>query len=187
MDRVAGWRRAALSLSVKLVVRPKHTDQNALNRWEESVNIHHGPNTQSYTCRLQTELHVLPRLSIPVDCPLVGHPRGDPPRPCRADVSERGSSVLLLKDADLSEFRRKPPQSCFSALFELTSSGKPFIHPDGSAVVYSPATVAPAAARNPQQGKTPQQPIPAPTQQQPTNHLHSQVSGRGFVRVSSFK
>ncbi|KAM9333948.1 R3H domain-containing protein 1 [Symphorus nematophorus] len=53
-------------------------------------------------------------------------------------------------------------------------TGKPFIHPDGSAVVYNPATVPPAAGRNPQQGKTPQQPIPAPTQQQPTNHLHSQ-------------
>ncbi|XP_019111070.1 R3H domain-containing protein 1 isoform X8 [Larimichthys crocea] len=54
-------------------------------------------------------------------------------------------------------------------------TGKPFIHPDGSAVVYNPATVgAPAAGRNPQQGKTPQQPIPAPTQQQQTNHLHSQ-------------
>nr|XP_046237917.1 R3H domain-containing protein 1 isoform X2 [Scatophagus argus] len=51
-------------------------------------------------------------------------------------------------------------------------TGKPFIHPDGSAVVYNPATVAPAAARNPQQGKTPQQPIPAPTQ--PTSHLLSQ-------------
>ncbi|TKS66249.1 R3H domain-containing protein 1 [Collichthys lucidus] len=54
-------------------------------------------------------------------------------------------------------------------------TGKPFIHPDGSAVVYNPATVgAPAAGRNPQQGKTPQQQIPAPTQQQQTNHLHSQ-------------
>lgn len=67
-----------------------------------------------------------------------------------------------------------------SSEFNLT--GKPFIHPDGSAVVYNPATVgAPAAGRNPQQGKTPQQPIPAPTQQQQTNHLHSQVSGRDYV------
>ncbi|XP_059184296.1 R3H domain-containing protein 1-like [Centropristis striata] len=59
-------------------------------------------------------------------------------------------------------------------------TGKPFIHPDGSAVVYNPASVAPAAGRNPQQGKAPPpQPIPAQTQQQqqqqqPTNHLHSQ-------------
>ncbi|XP_034408789.1 R3H domain-containing protein 1-like isoform X3 [Cyclopterus lumpus] len=48
-------------------------------------------------------------------------------------------------------------------------TGKPFIHPDGSAVVYNPVT-----GRNPQQVKTLQQLIPAPTQQQPTNHLHSQ-------------
>ncbi|XP_041822170.1 R3H domain-containing protein 1 isoform X2 [Chelmon rostratus] len=53
-------------------------------------------------------------------------------------------------------------------------TGKPFIHPDGSTVVYNPATVAPAAGRNPQQGKPPQQPIAAPAHQQPTNHLHSQ-------------
>ncbi|KAJ4924042.1 hypothetical protein JOQ06_000284 [Pogonophryne albipinna] len=51
-------------------------------------------------------------------------------------------------------------------------TGKPFIHPDGSAVVYNPASNA--AGRNPQQGKSPQQPIPAPPQQQPTNHIHSQ-------------
>lgn len=55
-------------------------------------------------------------------------------------------------------------------------TGKPFIHPDGSAVVYNPAAVGPAAGRNPQQGKTSQQPIPAaaPPQQQPANALHSQ-------------
>ncbi|XP_023136399.2 R3H domain-containing protein 1-like isoform X3 [Amphiprion ocellaris] len=52
-------------------------------------------------------------------------------------------------------------------------TGKPFIHPDGSAVVYNPASIAPAAGRIPQQGKTPQQPIPAAAQQ-PANHLHSQ-------------
>ncbi|XP_076008524.1 R3H domain-containing protein 1-like isoform X2 [Genypterus blacodes] len=51
-------------------------------------------------------------------------------------------------------------------------TGKPFIHPDGTAVVYNPAAaVAPAAARSSQQGKTPQQ---LGTQQPPTNHLHSQ-------------
>uniref|UniRef100_H2TXP1 SUZ domain-containing protein n=1 Tax=Takifugu rubripes TaxID=31033 RepID=H2TXP1_TAKRU len=55
-------------------------------------------------------------------------------------------------------------------------TGKPFIHPDGSSVVYGPATVAPAAARNLQPGKNPQQPIPALTQQQPSHHFHSQVS-----------
>ncbi|XP_071320042.1 R3H domain-containing protein 1 isoform X1 [Trachinotus anak] len=53
-------------------------------------------------------------------------------------------------------------------------TGKPFIHPDGSTVVYNPASIVPAAGRNPQQGKTPQQPISATSQQQHTNHLHSQ-------------
>uniref|UniRef100_A0A8C6K8A5 R3H domain containing 1 n=1 Tax=Nothobranchius furzeri TaxID=105023 RepID=A0A8C6K8A5_NOTFU len=52
-------------------------------------------------------------------------------------------------------------------------TGKPFIHPDGSAVVFNPTSVGPAAGRVPQQGKT--RPIPAaPQQQQPTNHLHTQ-------------
>ncbi|GLD64824.1 R3H domain-containing protein 1-like isoform X4, partial [Lates japonicus] len=53
-------------------------------------------------------------------------------------------------------------------------TGKPFIHPDGSTVVYNPASIVPPAGRNPQQGKTQQQPISAASQQQPTNHLHSQ-------------
>ncbi|XP_039997896.1 R3H domain-containing protein 1 isoform X2 [Xiphias gladius] len=53
-------------------------------------------------------------------------------------------------------------------------TGKPFIHPDGSTVVFNPASIVPAAGRNPQQGKTPQQPISATSQQQPTNHLHTQ-------------
>lgn len=64
----------------------------------------------------------------------------------------------------------------FLCAYVVCNLGKPFIHPDGSSVVYGPATVAPAAARNLQQGKTPQQPIPALTQQQPSNHFHSQVS-----------
>ncbi|MEQ2164234.1 hypothetical protein GOODEAATRI_004502, partial [Goodea atripinnis] len=46
---------------------------------------------------------------------------------------------------------------------------KPFMHPDGSAVVYNPA-----AGRVPQQGKTTPQPILAASQQQPANHIHSQ-------------
>ncbi|KAK5600338.1 hypothetical protein CRENBAI_026815 [Crenichthys baileyi] len=47
-------------------------------------------------------------------------------------------------------------------------TGKPFMHPDGSAVVYNPA-----AGRVPQQGKTTPQPILAASQQ-PANHIHSQ-------------
>lgn len=48
-------------------------------------------------------------------------------------------------------------------------TGKPFMHPDGSAIVYNPA-----AGRTPQQGRTTPQPIPAVSQQQPANHIHSQ-------------
>lgn len=70
---------------------------------------------------------------------------------------------------------------CFLVSCEFNLTGKPFIHPDGSAVVYNPAAVASAAGRNPQQGKTLQQLIPAPTQQHQTNHLHSQVSGRDCI------
>ncbi|XP_028998315.1 R3H domain-containing protein 1 isoform X3 [Betta splendens] len=53
-------------------------------------------------------------------------------------------------------------------------TGKPFIHPDGSAVVYNPASIVPSAGRNPQQGKAPQQPVSGTSQQLTTNHLHSQ-------------
>ncbi|XP_029929544.1 R3H domain-containing protein 1-like isoform X2 [Myripristis murdjan] len=49
-------------------------------------------------------------------------------------------------------------------------TGKPFINPDGSTVVYNPSTVAPAAGRSLQQGKTQQPLMP----QQPTSHFHSQ-------------
>lgn len=72
-DRITGWRRAALGLSVKLVVRPKHADQNALNRWERSVNIHRWPDTQLCTVGLRTELHILPRLLILIHSPLPDH------------------------------------------------------------------------------------------------------------------
>ncbi|XP_068165321.1 R3H domain-containing protein 1 isoform X2 [Antennarius striatus] len=54
-------------------------------------------------------------------------------------------------------------------------TGKPFIHPDGTAAICNPTAGPPPASRNPQPGKTPQHPIPAPTEQQSTNHLHSQL------------
>nr|XP_020447894.1 R3H domain-containing protein 1-like isoform X3 [Monopterus albus] len=53
-------------------------------------------------------------------------------------------------------------------------TGKPFIHPDGSTIVYNPASVVPTVGRNPQQGKAPQQPISGTSQQQPPTHLNSQ-------------
>lgn len=93
------------------------------------------------SCRLLShELQALPRLSLP-----------------------------QLPPPPIAEFEYSPffclTMDCFVS-HDFNCSGKPFIHPDGSAVVYNPA------GRSPQQGKT-------PTQQQPANHLHSQVSGRG--------
>ncbi|KAM6892752.1 R3H domain-containing protein 1 isoform 1-T1 [Lycodopsis pacificus] len=78
-----------------------------------------------------------------------------PPRPPSA--ADATSYYVLPLEAS-----RIPPGS----VLVNPHTGKPFIHPDGSAVVYNPASVALAAGRNPQQGKTPQQP--------PANHLHSQ-------------
>ncbi|XP_033835624.1 R3H domain-containing protein 1-like isoform X3 [Periophthalmus magnuspinnatus] len=52
-------------------------------------------------------------------------------------------------------------------------TGKPFIHPDGSAVVYNPATITSNIGRSVQQ-KNPQQPIQTQGQLQAANHLHSQ-------------
>uniref|UniRef100_A0A8C7YWX1 R3H domain containing 1 n=1 Tax=Oryzias sinensis TaxID=183150 RepID=A0A8C7YWX1_9TELE len=51
-------------------------------------------------------------------------------------------------------------------------TGKPFVHPDGSAVVYNPAGVGPAAGRLQQQGKSPPQPLPAA----PQHHFYPQVT-----------
>ncbi|XP_068447119.1 R3H domain-containing protein 1-like isoform X2 [Clinocottus analis] len=93
-----------------------------------------------------------------------GHPemiKSVPPQPPSA-ANATSYYVLPLEASGI------PPGS----VLVNPHTGKPFIHPDGSAVVYNPASVGPAAARNPQQGKSAQQ--PTPTQQQPTNHLHSQ-------------
>uniref|UniRef100_A0AAV2KA52 Uncharacterized protein n=1 Tax=Knipowitschia caucasica TaxID=637954 RepID=A0AAV2KA52_KNICA len=54
-------------------------------------------------------------------------------------------------------------------------TGKPFFHPDGSAVVYNPTTITANVGRSAPQ-KNPQQPIQSTGQTQPTNHLHSQSS-----------
>lgn len=99
--------------------------------------------------------------------------------PCQ---EEQNPSVSFLHDAELMVcVCVQLASSSFLLSYAFNLTGKPFIHPDGSAVVYNPAAVAPAAGRNPQQGKAPQQPIPAPAQQQPANHLHSQVSGRDHI------
>ncbi|XP_019724017.1 R3H domain-containing protein 1 isoform X4 [Hippocampus comes] len=53
-------------------------------------------------------------------------------------------------------------------------TGKPFIHSNSSAVVYSPASIAAPAGRGRHQGKLLQQPTSAASQPQHINHLHSQ-------------
>ncbi|XP_041834425.1 R3H domain-containing protein 1 isoform X3 [Melanotaenia boesemani] len=85
--------------------------------------------------------------------------KGVPPQPPASGPNTTNFYVLPLEASGI------PPGS----VLVNPHTGKPFIHPDGSAVVYNPA-----AGRIPQQGKTPPQPIPAASQQQPTNHLHSQ-------------
>ncbi|XP_061745915.1 R3H domain-containing protein 1-like isoform X3 [Nerophis ophidion] len=58
-------------------------------------------------------------------------------------------------------------------------TGKPFIHPSGSGIAYNMASVAPPAGRGPHQGKAAvaaHQLTSVASQQQPTNHLHSQPS-----------
>uniref|UniRef100_A0A3B4AAS9 SUZ domain-containing protein n=1 Tax=Periophthalmus magnuspinnatus TaxID=409849 RepID=A0A3B4AAS9_9GOBI len=62
-------------------------------------------------------------------------------------------------------------------------TGKPFIHPDGSAVVYNPATITSNIGRSVQQ-KNPQQPIQTQGQLQAANHLHSQVRGAPSAAAS---
>lgn len=129
----------------------------------------------AHSCALlgcKTDLLKLPGLLIPVGhvwaCPLA----------VRRSVTRVFSFCIICET--------------LASLWLLVSSesnltGKPFIHPDGSAVVYSPASIAPAVGRIPQQGKTPQQPMSAASQQQaPTNHLHPQVSGRDSSFQSFF-
>lgn len=65
--------------------------------------------------------------------------------------------------------------------FEFLPTGKPFIHSNSSAVVYSPASIAAPAGRGRHQGKLLQQPTSAASQPQHINHLHSQVSGNTHV------
>lgn len=92
-----------------------------------------------------------------------------------AHICEVWSCKLFIKKLPASTFLTWTKLVFFFCLFFSPASrswlltGKPFIHPDGSAVVYDPA-----AGRIPQEGKT--QPMPSESQQQAANHLHSQVS-----------
>uniref|UniRef100_A0A3B3VRZ5 R3H domain containing 1 n=1 Tax=Poecilia latipinna TaxID=48699 RepID=A0A3B3VRZ5_9TELE len=98
-----------------------------------------------------------------VDARVPGHP----------EASKSGPSQLLASAGDTSGYYMLPLDAAGippGSILINPHTGKPFMHPDGSAVVYNPP-----AGRIPQQGKTPPQPIPAASQQQqPANHVHSQ-------------
>ncbi|XP_043965912.1 R3H domain-containing protein 1-like isoform X10 [Gambusia affinis] len=107
---------------------------------------------------------VVPGNPVPlraVDARVPGHP----------EASKSGPSQLLPSAADASGYYMLPLDVAGippGSILINPHTGKPFMHPDGSAVVYNPP-----AGRIPQQGKTPLQPIPAASQQ-PANHVHSQ-------------
>ncbi|XP_047433027.1 R3H domain-containing protein 1 isoform X3 [Mugil cephalus] len=114
------------------------------------------------------------RSSIP-NAPLI-HPSTDARGPGHPDMAKSIPSQQPLA-ADTTNYYVLPLEASGippGSVLVNPHTGKPFIHPDGSAVVYNPAGIAPAVGRIPQQGKTPQQPMSAASQQQPTNHLHSQ-------------
>ncbi|XP_078099754.1 R3H domain-containing protein 1-like isoform X9 [Sander vitreus] len=125
-----------------------------------------------------------PQLPLPVSAPSWSNIPGAPLIHIAADTRSSGHPEMIKSvpsqppsATDATNFYVLPLEASGippGSVLVNPHTGKPFIHPDGSAVVYNPASVAPAAGRNPQQGKTPQQPIPVPTQQQPTNHLHPQ-------------
>uniref|UniRef100_M4A0D5 R3H domain containing 1 n=1 Tax=Xiphophorus maculatus TaxID=8083 RepID=M4A0D5_XIPMA len=94
-----------------------------------------------------------------VDTRVPGHP----------EASKSGPSQLLASAGDASGYYMLPLDVAGippGSILINPHTGKPFMHPDGSAVVYNPP-----AGRIPQQGKTPPQPNPV---QQPANHVHSQ-------------
>uniref|UniRef100_A0A3B5MIB1 R3H domain containing 1 n=1 Tax=Xiphophorus couchianus TaxID=32473 RepID=A0A3B5MIB1_9TELE len=89
--------------------------------------------------------------------------------PGHLEVSKSGPSQLLASAGDASGYYMLPLDVAGippGSILINPHTGKPFMHPDGSAVVYNPP-----AGRIPQQGKTPPQPNPV---QQPANHIHSQ-------------
>lgn len=124
-----------------------------------------------------------PQLSLPTpNCPTIpstptGHPNNEargvghqemmknvPSQPQPAANDATSYYILPLEASGI------PPGS----VLVNPHTGKPFIHPDGSAVMYNPAAIAPHAGRGTQPGKSPQQPIQSTGQPQPANHLHSQ-------------
>uniref|UniRef100_A0A3P9NQY9 R3H domain containing 1 n=1 Tax=Poecilia reticulata TaxID=8081 RepID=A0A3P9NQY9_POERE len=103
-----------------------------------------------------------------IDARVPGHP----------EASKSGPSQLLASAGDASGYYMLPLDAAGippGSILINPHTGKPFMHPDGSTVVYNPP-----AGRIPQQGKTPLQPIPA-VSQQPANHVHSQVGGVSLI------
>ncbi|XP_013866130.1 R3H domain-containing protein 1 [Austrofundulus limnaeus] len=112
-----------------------------------------------------------PHLPLPASAPLQpstpsvrhassarGHPEATRSVPPQLLASNTANFYMLPLEAS-----GIPPGSVLIS----PHTGKPFIHPDGSAVVYDPA-----AGRILQEGKA--QPMPSESQQQAANQLHSQ-------------
>uniref|UniRef100_UPI003AACFAE7 R3H domain-containing protein 1-like n=1 Tax=Centroberyx gerrardi TaxID=166262 RepID=UPI003AACFAE7 len=116
-----------------------------------------------------------PRPSVP-GTP-VPHPAADIRGPGHPEVAKSAPAQPLPPATAAANFYVLPFEASGippGSVLVNPHTGKPFINPDGSAVIYHPASIVPTAARSLQQGKSQQQPIHAAAQQQPTNHLHSQ-------------
>ncbi|CAN9498091.1 unnamed protein product [Ophioblennius macclurei] len=99
----------------------------------------------------------------PPDCRGPGHSSATKSIPSQPSTDPASYYLLPLEISGI------PPGS----VLVNPHTGKPFIHPEGSTVIYSTAGIT-AAGRGPQQGKSTQQPISAAMSQQTASHLHSQ-------------
>ncbi|XP_024918598.1 R3H domain-containing protein 1 isoform X3 [Cynoglossus semilaevis] len=133
---------------------------------------------------LPLPLHPPSRSSFPTS-PLVQQSSSDPRSPGHTEIIKSAPSLpppppTPLPSTDPTNFYVLPLEASGippGSVLVNPHTGKPFLHPDGSAVLFNPPSVVlhAAAGRNLLQGKNPQQPISAAAgQQQPTNHLHSQ-------------
>ncbi|XP_061571452.1 R3H domain-containing protein 1-like isoform X3 [Cololabis saira] len=105
------------------------------------------------------------------------HPASDPRGPGHPEMTKSVPSQPPASATDATNYYVLPLEASGippGSVLVNPHTGKPFIHPDGSTVVYNPGSIGPPLGRIQQQGKTPPQPIPAASQQQPSSHLHSQ-------------
>ncbi|XP_035984279.1 R3H domain-containing protein 1 isoform X2 [Fundulus heteroclitus] len=103
---------------------------------------------------------------------LLVHRAADARGPGHAEAAKSAASQLLASASDATNYYMLPLEASGippGSVLINPHTGKPFMHPDGSAVVYNPA-----AGRIPQPGKTPPQPGHAASQQPPANHVHPQ-------------